>query len=124
MNVQLSPAQVAEIASVNTMSKRDKLLRFAQVIRSGSRVPLFVFSNLEYMDSFRWEYCQHPASAFSLAAKDPILKDAGLGSDTVGAAQRFFELSRDELHAFSCDCGGQISHEEMARRIDRLAASA
>jgi hypothetical protein len=34
----------------------------------------------------------------------------------------FFELSQHELHEFSCDCGGVITNDEMAKRINTLAA--
>ena len=80
------------------------------------------FINLEYRDAGEWKYLAHPGSAFALAAKDSVLHDAGLTGDSVGDAQRFFNLSREELAEFSCVCGGSINNNEMADRIERVAA--
>jgi hypothetical protein len=102
------------------MTKRSKLLRF----RSGPRVPLYLFNNIEYLDPGEWKYISHSGSAFALAAKDQILRDAGLESGSVDSAQRFFGFTRKELAEFSCICGGFISNNEMADRIERIAARA
>ena len=67
-------------------------------------------------------FLAHPSSAFALAAKDSLLQDAGLTGDSVGDAHRFFDLSREELADFSCVCGGSINNNEMANRIERIAA--
>jgi hypothetical protein len=104
------------------ITKRQRLQRFANVIRSGPRVPLHLFINLEYRDAGEWKYLAHPSSAFAFAAKDSVLHDAGLTGDSVGDARRFFDLSREELADFSCVCGGSINNNEMADRIERIAA--
>ena len=83
------------------VTKRQRLQRFANVIRSGPPVPLHLFINLEYRDAGEWDYLAHPSSAFALAAKDGLPQDAGLTSDRVGDAHRFFDLSREELADFS-----------------------
>jgi hypothetical protein len=119
MNQQLSPTQLAEINAL-TMSKREKLHRLARLIREYP-YSVTMFSNLEYMPSREMRAMAHPGSAFALAAQDPILKDAGLKGGTVGDALEFFALSRDELHAFSCDCGGHIDNDRMARRVENIA---
>jgi hypothetical protein len=90
------------------VTKRQRLQRFANVIRSDPRVPLHLFINLEYRDAGEWKYLAHPGSAFALAAKDSVLHDAGLTGDSVGDAQRFFDLSREELAEFSGVCGGSM----------------
>ena len=120
MNVQLSAAQVAELVTT-TLTKREKLLHLARILR-GAPIHLFMFSNVEYMSAIDKQMTSHPYSAFALAAADPILKDAGLTGSSVADGERFFELTRDELHAFSCDCGGHISNDQMARRVDAIAA--
>lgn len=122
MNVHLSAAQLAEIQTI-TLTKRAKLFRLAGLIRQ--RVPtIFMFSNVEYMSDVDRRMATHPYSAFALAAADDVLKDAGMAGDSVAEGQRFFELTNDELHAFSCDCGGHISNEQMARRVEAIAARA
>jgi len=120
MNRQLSPAELAALA-VPVMTRRDKLMRFARLVRASQRSPLYIFSNLEHMHPSELIRMSHPYSAFALAASDSAFKEAGLASDSVSDAQQFFELTRDELHEFSCDCGGHVSNEMMADRIERIA---
>ena len=105
------------------VTKRQRLQRFANVIRSGPRVPLHLFINLEYRDAGEWKYLAHPSSAFALAAKDPVLHNDGLDGSSVADAQQFFGFSREELAEFSGVCGGSINNNEMADRIERIAAS-
>jgi hypothetical protein len=105
------------------VTKRQKLMHFANIVRSGPRCALYLFNNIEYLDRGQWKYITHPASAFALAAQDKILRDAGLQDSSVADAQQFFDLSREELAEFSCVCGGSINNNEMAERIDRIAHS-
>ena len=91
------------------------------MIRRGPPSPLHLFINLEYRDAGEWKYLSHPSSPFALAAQDNVLYAAGLRSGSVGHAQQFFELSREELAEFSCVCGGSIDSNEMAERIERIA---
>jgi hypothetical protein len=100
------------------MTKRDKLLRLAQIARHSTHSYFALFTGLEYVRS--WASLREPYSIFEAAAADPVLRDAGLQSDTAGEAMRFFELTRNEMHSFCCGCGGGISNDEMARRIERL----
>ena len=120
MNKPLSPAELSVFVS-HVMTRREKLMRFANLVRA-SVSPLYLFSGLEYLPPISLTRMSHPHSAFAVAAADGILKDAGLASDTVADAQKFFELSQNELHEFSCDCGGHISNQTMADRIERIAA--
>ena len=120
MNNRLTAAERSP--ATPPVTKRQRLQRFANVIRSGPPVPLHLFINLQYRDAGEWDYLAHPSSAFTLAAKDGVLHDAGLTGDSVGDAHRFFDLSREELADFSCVCGGSINNNEMANRIERIAA--
>ena len=120
MNKSLTAVKRSPAAPPAT--KRQKLMRFANIIRSGPRCPLYLFINLEYRDAGEWKYLSHPGSPFALAAQDNVLYAAGLRSGSVGDAQRFFELSREELAEFYCVCGGRTTNDEMADRIERIAA--
>lgn len=149
MNKPLSADELATLAvplsdapKVALMSKRQKLLRFAHVVRRHTNRGLWsrffghydqprfvIFHDLEWKEQEVLDNLYHDCSAFAAAAADPVLQGAGLvpdkeGNVTVGAAMRFFDLTQPQLHAFSCDCGGAITHAEMADRIERLAASA
>ena len=120
MNKPLTSIQLT--LATPPVTKGQRLQRFADVIRSGHPRPLRLFINLEYRDAGEWKYLSHPGSPFALAAQDNVLYAAGLRSGSVGDAQRFFELSREELAEFSCACGGSIDGNEMAERIERIAA--
>jgi hypothetical protein len=59
-----------------------------------------------------------------LAIKDPIFASQGLKYESsIYDVMSFFELTKAELHEFSCDCGGDIENIDMANRIDMLAGA-
>lgn len=120
MNKPLALADL--ITSIPVMTKREKLMRLAKLVRLAPH-NLAMFNGIEYATAADLGQLHHPLSAFAVASTDPIFKDAGLQGDRVGEAMRFFELTKNELHAFSCDCGGHIDNQQMARRVEALAAS-
>jgi hypothetical protein len=122
MNKPLTAVEVSHATS--PVTKRQKLMRFAYIVRSSARCALYLFNNIEYLDRGQWKYISHPASAFALAAQDKVLRGAGLEDSSVADAQRFFDLSREELAEFSCVCGGSINNNKMAERIERIAPAA
>ena len=105
------------------MSRDDKLERWASLIEQTPK-RILIFHRLEYRSRDELARLADPGSAFAIAAADPVLKVAGLNSDRVGDGMRFFELSKDDVHAFSCDCSGNISNCKMATRIRGLKSSA
>src|SRR5258707_89794 len=106
MNQQLTSAELASLpVAIPVLTKREKLFRLAILIRGSNQPTLYMFSNIEYRTAHELAMMQDHMSVFALAAQDSILKDAGLAGPTVGDAQKFFQLSPNELHAFSCDCG-------------------
>jgi hypothetical protein len=121
MNQQLLPEEVA-LLTRPVMTRREKLLRFAEIVRSHRDRPFGLYHNLEGYHPEQLNSMGLGGSAFAAAAADPILRDAGADLHTVGDAQRFFELSQHELHEFSCDCGGAIDGNDMANRIESIAA--
>lgn len=129
MNQQLSNEEVAflersfPVDTTVLMTRKEKLLRFAQVVRETRNDFLVIFHKLEYMDDDQLSRVDHPFSAFAAAFRDPALVDAGLKGDSALDAKLFFELTTGQLHEFSCDCGGHISNEQMAQRIENLASS-
>ncbi len=131
MNRPLTSAELDSMTPGVTMTRRQKLLRLAQVIHAYPGA-CHIFDRLEDYEDNEYFEIYHEGSAFAVALGDKQLRDAGLNADiqlggsartvSVGAAKTFFELSRDELHAFSCNCGGAIPNMEMARRIESIAA--
>jgi hypothetical protein len=122
MNQQLSPADIATMAVqiIPAMSKHDKLMRFAQLVRLSSR-PCGLYHRLECYTQKELEAIGFGFSAFAIAAADPVLRDAGFTGVSVADAIGFFELTLDEVHTFSCDCGGELSNRQMADGIEKLA---
>ena len=118
----LSQDQIMAMAQPIPLTRDDKLERWASLVeRSTDRI--FVFHRLEYQSQYELDRLADPRSAFAIAAGDPVLKEAGLSSDKVGDGMRFFELSKYNVHAFSCDCAGHISNSRMASRIRHLKSS-
>jgi hypothetical protein len=115
----LSQDQIMAMAQPIPMSRDDKLERWALVIERSTH-PIIVFHRLEYQSQYDLDRMADSRSAFALAAGDPLLKEAGLSSDKVGDGILFFELSKEDVHAFSCDCAGHISNFRMANRIRGL----
>lgn len=124
MNRQLTTEELGSLLvtdkPVSVMTRHEKLMRFAELVRNNSR-PMVIFNALEYYHDYQLSGIRHPDSAFALAASDPQFQAAGLRFDDVKSAMEFFELTKDELHEFSCDCGGLINNANMARRIEHLA---
>jgi hypothetical protein len=118
----LSQNQIMALAQPLPMSRDDKLECWAALIERSSD-EVFIFHRLEYMSQSDLDRLSHPRSAFAATAGDQVLKEAGLTSDTVGNCMKFFELSKDDVHAFSCDCTGHISTHRMASRIRHLKSS-
>ncbi len=117
------PLSQAEIEALNTavpvMTKAQKLERWAQIIDK-SPIPLSTTHGLEYCASA--DLLQWRNSPMALAAADPVFQDAGLTGTTVGDVRKFFELSNEELHSFSCDCHGSVSNAQMSQRLRNIAA--
>jgi hypothetical protein len=112
------------IANLQTsVSKKARLTRLTYLIRIALH-PIYIFDGLERYSNTELYAIFHPKSAFALAASDPLLRDIGLKDGTVGTAKEFFSLTDQELQQFSCDCGGDISNEDMIRRIENIAANA
>jgi hypothetical protein len=118
---------VKEKAGAVALTRKEKLLRWADLIQAETR-PICVFHLLE-----NWNWVQmglpmashsYPggyATAFGIAAADPVFRAAGLAGDSVANSMKFFELSQLDIHEFSCNCGGQITGTQMADRVRHLA---
>lgn len=123
MHKPLSHAEVEALnaaSPVTIMTKAEKLERWA-VLLEKSRNPVYMAHNLEHMtqanrDASHWGY-----SPMMVAAADPVFRDAGLKGDTVKDVKEFFEITDEDVHAFSCDCGGSRTGEQMASRVRDIA---
>ena len=129
MHQQLSATELAEVQRdfpVRPMTKGEKLNAWAELVERYTGGTLTLYHRLEYLLQDQLDYAvfmegmSYPSSAILLAIRHEPFQVEGIGN-SIGSAMRFFELSRDELHEFSCDCGGSISNKEQAERIRNLA---
>lgn len=109
---------------VESAIRRERLLRWAELVRQ-SRVRLSLFHNLEHWNKAQlsgYLAAALPHSALSIAARDPVFHSQGL-SETYSILDvlKFFSLTQEQLHEFSCDCGGAIDNSVMADRIEKMA---
>lgn len=135
MTEALSKEKLVELEAKHpvVMSKREKLLHWASLIRAhkSRHGALWLLHNLEDWSPYMLENPEivfgsrtgeHFANtAFGVAAADEQFKAAGLVGSAPAHIMKFFELSRADLHEFACNCGGDISNEEQARRVEHLA---
>lgn len=118
--------EIAETATVLPvkLSKKEKLVRWANLIRC-SHARLVLFHNLEHYSYHELRAVPiHTCgpNAFEIATRDNVFRTAGLKHDAnLVEVIGFFELTQNEVHEFSCDCGGAIDKTEMAERIEGIA---
>src|SRR5713226_10648034 len=89
MNKQLSPDEVANLSMpipiVESMTRREKLMHFAKIIREWPYA-LGLYHNLEGYPDHAYDGIGTGSSAFALAARDSILREAGYTGQSVGEA--------------------------------------
>lgn len=104
------------------MTQREKLYRWAELIRHMSHEVL-IYHKLEHWhpDNLADPHFGNPRDAFTVALHDPVLQAEGLTGNSIADVQKFMGLTQAELHEFSCDCGGYLDNDEVARRIEQLA---
>lgn len=123
MNKTMTKAEIDAAVSVShvAMTRREKLLRWAKLVRK-SKVQMQLYHLLENESQETLNKMAFSSgTAFALAHEDPILRDAGLDTHTIGGLMAFFEITKDDLHDFSCNCGGKIDNAKMASRIEKIA---
>jgi hypothetical protein len=105
------------------MNRKQKLLRWAALVRA-SRESFFIYHNIEYLPQVQLALIDINAqfTAFGMATRDPVFQAEGLGAGAnIPEIMKFMEISKEELHEFSCDCGGRITNGMMAERITNIA---
>lgn len=111
---------------VKKMSRAERLTHWANIVRAHP-TSLELYHQLEHHNESQLKMMLiHPAhnTAFSLAVNDPVLREQGLAEgSSIHDVKGFFEVSQQELHEFSCDCGGLISNSQQADRIAKLAGT-
>ena len=125
-HVEIAELLDAVPVSPAPMTRAAKLKHWASLVRK-SKYAVFLLHGVEYMRPAELEIATVPVvpthpTALALAASDPVFRAQGLrAAPSIADALRFFRLTQQEAHAFSCDCHGPMSNEEQARRIESLA---
>lgn len=106
-----------------TMSRRQRLKHWAQILKREGDRPLEALRWVEFYADDERRQLRRDASPVALAFADPVLRTQGLADDTLGEAQRFFELSDEEAHKLLCDCHfhGRMTGRAVGRRVSALA---
>ena len=115
-------AQIAQV-EVPTLSRRDRLQRWADLLSRDPHRRLEALSRVEFCAVHERALLRGENTPISVAAADPMLGEAGLHGDTLGDAQAFFALSDAEAHHLLCDCHfvGRMNAEGVAQRIRAVA---
>jgi|SRR5882672_3499001 len=122
-HVDVEQAVTAAVPVRKAMTRSEKLMHWAGLVRA-HQGNLALYHLLEHVAARELDIYNilHARTALGVAAGDPVLTEQGFTDKTVGGALRFFDMSIDQLHAFSCNCGGEIGNADQAARIERLAA--
>lgn len=101
------------------MTREKRLERWVALLDADPSRILSTLHETEYLPQTKRASLRCNNSALSIAYNDPVLRAAGLESDTYGEAKRFFELSDRQLHRIVCDCqfGAIVSAGKTARFI-------
>lgn len=106
-----------------TMSRRQRLERWAMVLEEAPERPLKLLRQVEYLSAAMRASMRADGSPLELAFADPVLRQNGLTGDTLGEAESFFSLSGRHVHYLLCDCyfQGSVNAGLVASRIRAVA---
>ncbi|MDB5407308.1 MAG: hypothetical protein JWL84_2220 [Rhodospirillales bacterium] len=110
-------------ASAPSMSRRERLERWAELLERHPERLLTPLQRLEFLPSSERLAFRADNSPLSVAFEDPLLRQHGLASDRFGDAARFFELPTQQAHYLLCDCHYQraVTAAQVASRIRSIA---
>ena len=85
-------------------SRRARLERWAELLEPEPGRRLRAIHGIEHVSPRERKALRADGSPLSVAYADPVLRAAGLRSDTVGDAAEFFGLWHGQLHQLLCSC--------------------
>lgn len=104
------------------LSRRERIERWATLLEQhqGRLVP---FHRTEYLSPEARKALRADNSPLALAFNDPVLRDDGLSSDTLGEGISYFVLSEQKAHRLLCDChyAGTMTGKQVASRLRSAA---
>jgi hypothetical protein len=93
-----------DLPTTPELSRRERLERWAELLEREPGRRLRAIHGIEYRSPRERMACRADGSPLSVAYADPVLRAAGLKSDTVGGAEEFFGLLHEQLHYLLCSC--------------------
>ncbi len=105
------------------LSRRERLERWAEVLDRKPERRLHSLGEIEFVPKAERPAMRADDSPLAVAYADPVLRAAGLGSDRLGDAMTFFEISERQAHRLLCSCmnGWRIEAGRAARSVRHLA---
>ena len=115
----------AEVIHPQKLSRKELLERWALALEKRKGARLRTLREIEYKLVKEQSALRQDNSPLTVAFEDPVLRSAGLTSDTFGEVARFFGLSHWRLHEMVCSChfGETVAAEVVAARVRRLSGS-
>ncbi|WP_181703476.1 hypothetical protein [Chthonobacter albigriseus] len=107
---------------LTALTRRDRLRRWATVLEAHTG-PVRALQRIEYLTPDERRALRDEASPLAVAFADPVLRAAGLRSDSLGDAVGFFELTDEQAHHLLCDCHyhGAMTPNGVSARIRAIA---
>lgn len=117
-------AVVDRLGLIPLATRSQRIERWAQLLDRNPLRCLAALTGTEYVDPEVREGVRAAGSPLTVAFEDPLLRAAGLQSDTYGEAKRFFELSDGQLHDVVCSChaGATMQASWAAARVRRIVS--
>jgi hypothetical protein len=116
--------EIAEVKPATLLTRRERLDRWAELLERDPTAQLRTLEGTEWQIQVQKSLMRADGSPLTVAYKDPVLRAAGLESDTLGAAVRFFDLSDHDAHRVVCYCmhGRTVEGRAAARAVRAIAA--
>ena len=113
---------VPSLDGLVTLNRRERLMRWADALET-HRESLNALREIEYLSPGERRAYRGFNTPLTVAYNDPVLREAGLGDDSLGTAMDFFEMSDDDAHRLLCDCHymGSMTGAGLASRIRHFA---
>lgn len=120
---QLPDAEIVRtLERLAPLSRRERLLRWADAL-AAHREPLAALREIEYLSPADRRAYRGDNTPLTVAYQDPVLREAGMGDDSLGTAMDFFEMNDEDAHRLLCDCNylGSMTGAGLAQRIRHYA---
>ncbi len=123
-------SQLQSVAEVDqeyprpAMTRNERLERWVELLEQNPDRRLSTLNQTEYQPARDRAAMRSDDSPITVAFQDPVLRAAGLETDSYGEAKQFFELTDHQLHRVICYChfGATVSAGTAAYHIRKALA--